>query len=77
MSNQVTLGNFATTAPPAGSIKVLYKTQGGVDNIRAITISNVDLDGNDISLSLDAIEVLKAFLGGSYTPTRESSISRK
>ncbi len=71
MSIPVTLGNFATTAPPAGSIRVLYKTQGGVDNIRAITISNVDLDGNDISLSLDAIEVLKVFLGGSHIPTRE------
>ena len=72
MAINVTEGNFATTAPPAGAIKVLYKTQGGVDNIRALTISNVDLDGNDISLSLDAVEIIKAFLGGDSEPlTRE------
>jgi len=71
MSVQVTQGNFAESAPPTGSIKVLYKDQNGVSNIRAVTISNVDLDGNNVRLSLDAIEQLRVFLGGQTPLTRE------
>ena len=71
MSNQVTQGNFSQTSPPTGAIKVLYKDQNGVSNVRAVTISNVDLDGNNIKLSLDAIEQLRVFLGAQAPLTRE------
>lgn len=70
MSVQVTLGNFAELTPPTGSIKVLYKDQNGVSNIRALTISNVDLDGNNVQLSLDALEQIRIFLGGQAPLTR-------
>lgn len=70
MSVQVTQGNFAETSPPTGSIKVLYKDQNGVSNIRALTVSNVDLDGNNIQLSLDALEQIRIFLGGQTPLTR-------
>ena len=71
MSVQVTAGNFALASPPTGSIKVLFKNVSGVSNIRALTISNVDLDGNNIKLSLDEIQSIRAYLGQSSPLTRE------
>ena len=62
MSVQVTQGLFAETAPNPGEIKVLYKNQNGLDNVRAITISNVDLNGNNVKLSLDAVEQIRTAL---------------
>ena len=62
MSNQVTVGNFIETTPPSGSIKVLYKEQNGAKNIRALTISNVDKNGVNIKLSLEAVESIRAGL---------------
>ena len=62
MSNQTTVGSFIEKTPPAGSIRVLYKEQNGVKNIRALTISNVDKNGVNIKLSLDAIESIRAGL---------------
>ena len=62
MSNQTTVGSFIEKTPPAGSIRVLYKEQNGVKDIRALTISNVDKNGVNIKLSLDAIESIRAGL---------------
>lgn len=70
MAVQVTEGNFPNQTPPTGSIRVLYKNTNGVSNIRALTISNVDLDGSNIRLSLDALEQIRIFLGGQTPLTR-------
>ena len=70
MSNQTTVGSFIEKTPPAGSIRVLYKEQNGVKNIRALTISNVDKNGVNIKLSLDAIESIRAGLNLTSSPDR-------
>lgn len=70
MSDLTTLSSFAEKAPDPGHIRVLYKDQNGVSNIRALTVSNVDLDGNNVRLSLDALEQIRIFLGGQTPLTR-------
>lgn len=78
MSNQVTLGNFIETTPPSGTIKVLYKEQNGAKNIRALTISNVDKNGVNIKLSLEAVESIRAGLSltSSFLRTELDVISK-
>ena len=78
MSNQTTVGSFIEKTPPAGSIRVLYKEQNGVKNIRALTISNVDKNGVNIKLSLDAIESIRAGLSltSSFLRTELDVISK-
>ena len=61
MSVQTTVGLFIETAPAAGQMRVLYKNTNGYDQVRAITISNVDINGNNVELSLDAVEQIRGF----------------
>lgn len=78
MSVQTTVGLFIETAPAAGQMRVLYKTTNGYDQVRAITISNVDINGNNVELSLDAVEQIRAALNdtsGSTVPLTQEQIN--
>lgn len=78
MSVQTTVGLFLETAPALGQMRVLYKTTNGYDQVRAITISNVDINGNNVELSLDAVEQIRAALNdtsGSTVPLTQDQIN--
>lgn len=54
-------GQFSNTPPhntgaPSGSIRVLFKNINGQPNIKALTVSNADLSGDDIALSLNELD---------------------
>ena len=54
-------GQFSNTPPhnasaPSGSIRVLFKNINGQPNVKAITVSNTDLSGDDIALSLNELD---------------------
>ena len=61
----VSQASFANNAPVSGSIRILVQTINSVDFIKAITISNEDLGGNNIRISLNEIESIRAALTGS------------
>ena len=78
MSVQTTIGLFIETAPAAGQMRVLYKPTNGSDQVRAITISNVDINGNNVKLSLDAVEQIRAALNdtsGSTVPLTQDQLN--
>jgi len=43
-------GTFANQAPDSGSIRVFYQTINNKDVVKAITVSDVDKDGDDICI---------------------------
>ena len=56
---------FSNTEPDSGEIRVLVQTINNVDFIKAVTVSNQDLDGNNISISLKEAESIRAALTAS------------
>jgi len=61
----VSQASFANNAPVSGSIRILVQTINSVDFIKAITISNEDLGGNNIRISLNEVESIRAALTSS------------
>lgn len=58
-------GVFANQTPDSGSIRVLYKTINNQDHIKAITVSDVDKTGDDISISLNELQTINIPLSAS------------
>lgn len=58
-------GVFANQSPDSGSIRVLYQTINNKDVVKAITISDVDINGDNIAISLTELDSLKLPLTGS------------
>ena len=58
-------GQFSNTPPASGSINVLYKTINNQEHVKAITIRNSDLDGDDIGLSLNELQRISLPITGS------------
>jgi len=56
---------FSNTEPESGEIRVLVQTINNVDFIKAVTVSNQDLDGNNISISLKEAQSIRAALTAS------------
>ena len=61
----VSQASFSNNAPDEGEIRILVQTINNVDFIKAVTVSNQDLDGNNIRISLNEIESIRAALTGS------------
>ena len=61
----VSQASFANTAPATGSIRILVQTINNVDFIKAITIHNQDKGGNNVRISLNEVESIRAALTGS------------
>jgi hypothetical protein len=61
----VSQASFANKTPETGSIRILVQTINSVDFIKAITISNKDLGGNNIRISLNEVESIRAALTSS------------
>ena len=58
-------GTFANQAPDSGSIRVFYQTINNKDVVKAITVSDVDKDGDDISISLTELDTITLPLSAS------------
>ena len=58
---------FSNTEPESGEIRVLVQTINNVDFIKAVTVSNQDLDGNNMRISLSEAQSIRAALTGSVT----------
>ena len=58
-------GEFAQTAPASGSIRVFFQTINNKDVVKALTVSDVDKDGDDISISLTELDVINLPLSAS------------
>lgn len=67
MSSQ---GQFANQAPDSGSIRVFYQTINNKDRVKAITISDVDKDGDNIAISLTELDSLSLLITASGVPTK-------
>jgi len=61
----VSQASFSNNAPDDGEIRILVQTINNVDFIKAVTVSNQDLDGNNIRISLNEVESIRAALTGS------------
>ena len=71
----VSQASFSNNAPDDGEIRILVQTINSVDFIKAVTVSNQDLDGNNIRISLNEVESIRAALTGSaITGTDSKSI---
>jgi len=58
-------GVFSNTAPASGTITVLHKDINGQQQIKAINVSNTDIDGDNIALSLNELSKITLPLTGS------------
>ena len=63
----VSQASFSNNAPDDGEIRILVQTINSVDFIKAVTVSNQDLDGNNIRISLNEVESIRAALTGSVS----------
>jgi len=78
-----TQGVFSNIAVPSGSINILYRTINGEDHIKAITVSDEDIQDNDpksnIGLSLEQLETIRLPLSssGELTSLRILSVTKK
>lgn len=58
-------GVFAQTAPQSGEIRVFYKTINGEDHIKALTVSNLDIDLDNVANSLNELNTISIPITGS------------
>jgi len=58
-------GVFAQTAPSSGEIRVFYKTINGEDHIKALTVSNLDIDFDNVAASLNELQTISIPITGS------------
>ncbi len=58
-------GVFAQTAPQSGEIRVFYKTINGQDHIKALTVSNLDIDFDNVANSLNELQTISIPVTGS------------
>ena len=58
-------GVFAQTAPQSGEIRVFYKTINGEDHIKALTVSNLDIDLDNVANSLNELNTIRIPITGS------------
>ena len=68
-------GVFSNEGASIGEIKVLYQTINGKQHIKALNISNVDSDGDDIALSLAELDSISLPLSSSGELTELNVIS--
>lgn len=68
-------GVFSNEGASPGQIKVLYQTINGKQHIKALNISNVDSDGDDIALSLAELDSISLPLSSSGELTELNVIS--
>ena len=68
-------GVFSNEGALTGEIKVLYQTINGKQHIKALNISNVDSDGDDIALSLAELDSISLPLSSSGELTELNVIS--
>lgn len=62
MSSQ---GTFANQAPDSGSIRVFYQTINNKDVVKAVTVSDIDKDGDNIAISLTELDTITLPLSAS------------
>ncbi|MGY8864773.1 MAG: hypothetical protein ACKVJK_03990 [Methylophagaceae bacterium] len=72
-------GVFANQSPDSGSIRVLYQTINNKDVVKAITVSDIDINGDNIAISLTELDTITLPLTGSGGNTELviSSIKQK
>lgn len=72
-------GVFSNEGVLSGDIKVLYQTINGKQHVKALNISKVDKDGDDISLSLAELDAISLPLSssGELTNLQVLSITEK
>lgn len=72
-------GVFANQAPDSGSIRVLYQTINNKDVVKAITVSDVDINGDNIAISLTELNTLSLPItsSGVNTELEITSIKQK
>lgn len=72
-------GVFSNEGVLSGDIKVLYQTINGKQHVKALNISNLDKDGDDISLSLAELDTISLPLSssGELTTLTVLSITEK
>mgnify|MGYP003647155454 FL=1 len=58
-------GVFANQSPDSGSIRVLYQTINNKDVVKAITVSDIDINGDNIAISLTELDTITLPLTGS------------
>ena len=58
-------GVFAQTSPQSGEIRVFYKTINGEDHIKALTVSNLDIDLDNVANSLNELRTISIPITGS------------
>ena len=58
-------GVFAQTAPQSGEIRVFYQTINGEDHIKALTVSNLDIDLDNVANSLNELQTISIPVTGS------------
>ena len=68
-------GVFSNEGVLSGDIKVLYQTINGKQHIKALNVSNLDKDGDDISLSLAELDSITIPISSSGELTTLSVIS--
>jgi len=68
-------GVFSNEGVLSGDIKVLYQTINGKQHIKALNVSNVDKDGDDISLSLAELDSITIPISSSGELTTLSVVS--
>lgn len=68
-------GVFSNEGVLNGDIKVLYQTINGKQHVKALNISNIDKDGDDISISLNELESISLPLSSSGEMTNLEVIS--
>ena len=61
----VSQGSFANQAPDSGSIRIFFQTINNKDVVKSLTISDVDKDGDDISISLTELDIINLPLSSS------------
>ncbi len=76
----VSQASFSNNAPEDGEIRILVQTINNLDFVKAVTVSNQDIDGNNIRITLNEIESIRAAItsgSDSVSTLQVESISEK